>query len=215
MTFECIDFIRKLPPRSHSMLIYNNRNERLWRLLNFTYFALIRGYSFAFLAPHNEVEVSKRLMMEFGIKVPLYEERKQLRVLSAREFYLRNPEVDKDEIKASFEEWVEEADTKSFNGLYVTGDASCFFENDKVEQLVEYELSYGKVLPPKMAGLCVYDASQIYGLKNQFKADLIRAHSSVIFPLNVIQLNHADSREGLGIVMSLLENHDEDRFRPL
>ena len=173
------------------MLICNDRDEKLWRLLNFIYFALIRGYSVVYLAPHDEIELSRWLMRAFGIKVPWYEERQQLRVLSSKEFYINDCKADREKITYALTEWTEEAEAKGFKGVYGAGDMSCFFENDKVEQLVEYELSLGRELPLNLAALCIYDASKISALKNSVKTDLIRAHGNIIFPSIIINSSFA------------------------
>ena len=161
MTFECVDFIRTLPLHSHSMLTSDDRDEKLWRLLNFIYFALIRGYAVVYLAPHNEIEHSKWMMRAFGINVPWYEEQQQLRVLSSKEFFIDKCKSDREKIEQALAELTEEAEAKQFKGVYGAIDTSCFFENGKVEQLVEYELSIGRKPSLNLTALCIYDVSDI------------------------------------------------------
>ena len=191
MALECVSFIRTLPLRSHSMLLYDDPDEKMWRLLNFIYFALIRGYAVVYLTPHDEIERSKWLMRAFGIKVPQYEERQQLRVLSSKDVYLKECEADKAKITHASAEWNEEAKARDFKGVYEARDISCFFENNKVEQLVDYELSQGRELSLNLTALCIYDASKISALKNPVKTDLIRAHGNIIFPSTIINSSFA------------------------
>ena len=205
MALEFIDFIRMLPLHSHSMLICDDREEKLWRLLNFIYFALIRGYAVVYLAPHDEIKRSERLMRAFGIKVPWYEERQQLQVLSSKEFYINDCKADKEKIAQALAELTEKAEAREFKGVYEAGDMSCFFENGKVDQLVEYELSLGREPSLNLAALCIYNVSQISTLKIPFKIDLIRAHGNIVFSSNVIKSTHPESRERQRLALSLLE----------
>lgn len=200
MTRRCAEFIKKLSLRSHSALFYADQSEKFSRLLNFIYYALVRGYVVRYLAPQDEVDNSRELMRAFGIKVTQYEKRDQLRVLSSNEFYLERCEADKEKIIPAQIEWTKEAVVNGFNGLFVAGDMSCFLDEGLESELIDYELLLGRELSLDGAGLCIYEASRVSSMSKQFKTDLIRAHGSLIFHFNVIKLIPPDpSKERLAL----------------
>jgi hypothetical protein len=83
-----------------------------------------------------------------------------------------------------WKELLTESRKKGFKGLRVTGEMSCFFENNMIKELVEYEKSLHRTLDLPMTAICAYDQQTVAekggteSLKVMF--DILKAHSTAI-----------------------------------
>jgi hypothetical protein len=72
-----------------------------------------------------------------------------------------------------------DATAKGFKGLRVAGEMACFFKENAIKELVEYEKALGRAFSMPLEGICAYDAKDL-AEKGALFLDLIKAHSSVI-----------------------------------
>ena len=149
------DFLRDLPPLSHSMLICDDPKRKLWRVFNAVYYALMKDRAVVYLAPRGEVERCRVLLRGFDVRIPGYEDSGQLLIRSSGSFYIDECEGDKERILEAWRGMLEGAAARGFNGLLGVGDNACFFEDGRWEQLVDYEVFLGRELIDGFTGLCV------------------------------------------------------------
>jgi hypothetical protein len=81
---------------------------------------------------------------------------------------------------------LDEAVTRGFKGLRVTGEMACFFKNNMINELVLYERALHRELEIPLAAICAYDDDVVLkGIKEErylrLYLDLITAHSTILF----------------------------------
>ncbi len=96
-------------------------------------------------------------MQEYGIDVKRYESSGALRIIDYKEWYIISGGFDPSRTLDLWKNLIDESMKRGFKGLRVTGEMSCFFDNEIVEDLMEYENSlYTELATPTMA-ICAYD----------------------------------------------------------
>lgn len=105
-----------------------------------------------------------------------------LRVIDYKDWYIIGGNFDMAKTLGLWKKLYEEAVSKGFKGLRVTGEMACFFKHGMVDKLVEYEKVLHRRPELPMAAICAYntDAMAKEG-GGELYLNLIKAHSTVIF----------------------------------
>jgi hypothetical protein len=74
----------------------------------------------------------------------------------------------------------QEAMEIGLKGLRGCGETACFFEHNRVKELVEYELTIGRKFDLPLTALCAYDMNHARSLEDKFFLGLIKAHGPVV-----------------------------------
>jgi len=176
-------FVEELKPRDHVIFVYQSQEAKHSVLFHYLKAGLKNGEAAAYVASEETPDQIREAMKRFGINVEKHERAGTLNIIEYTDIYIINGRFD---IKTTMSKWNklhDEAVSKGLKGLRVTGEMSCFFEHNLVEQLVEYERSLHRVLELPMTAICAYQGQMLAKAKNPINlyTELVRAHGAVLF----------------------------------
>lgn len=180
---KVIHFVGELKPRDHVIFVYQSQEAKHSVLFHYLKAGLDNGEAAAYVASEETPDEIREAMKRFGINVEKHEKAGALNIIGYTDIYIINGRFD---IKTTMGKWSklhDEAVSKGFKRLRVTGEMSCFFKHNLVEQLVEYERSLHTVLELPMTAICAYQSQMLAKAKNPINlyTELVRAHGAVLF----------------------------------
>ncbi|MEM2122352.1 MAG: MEDS domain-containing protein [Candidatus Bathyarchaeia archaeon] len=181
MKTEILDFVRNMKATDHVILFYSNPEDK--HLVLFTYLkaGLDNGEAAAYVAGEESVAEVRRAMKNFGFDVEGLEEKNALKVIDYRDWYIIEGKFETSKTMELWKKLYEEAVSKGFKGLRVTGETSCFFKHGMVRELVDYEAALHRALELPIAAICAYNTDVVAREgEGELFLDLIKAHSTVI-----------------------------------
>ncbi len=121
-------------------------------------------------------------MKKFGIDADNMRSRNQLTINNYDSVYIVNGNVNIPRIAMQFKELAESYAASGLNGLRAAAEMSCFFQNHKEKELMNYEYALHRKLSMPAEGICAYNVRELTD-RNQLGLvmDLVRAHDPVIF----------------------------------
>jgi hypothetical protein len=152
-----ISFLRSMKPRDHVIFLHTGPEDKHFVLFTYLKAGLERGEVAAYVASQETPQQVKRGMQEYGIDVRRYEASGALRVIDYRGWYIISGGFDPSRTLGLWKSLLDESMKRGFKGLRVTGEMSCFFDNEIVEDLMEYENSLHRELTIPMMAICAYD----------------------------------------------------------
>ena len=154
---EIIDFITGMRSRDHVIFFYTGREEKYYVLFTYLKIGLEKGEAVAYVTSQQTPEQLRRAMQEYGIDVTRYEASGALKVIDYKGWYIIGGGFDPEKTMELWKKLVDESKRKGFKGLRVTGEMSCFFDYELVEELIDYENSLHRTLAIPMMAICAYD----------------------------------------------------------
>lgn len=176
-------FIKQMKPSDHVILLYETSEAKNKVLLSYAKFALENNEAFIYICSEASVEEIKVAMIEKGIDVNRYEKSAALRILDYTQHYVIDGQFNINNTLKLWDKYYSEAIAKGFQGLRVTGETSCFFKHNLVNELIDYEKALHRILDTPMIAICAYRADQIMNPNNSTNIypELVKAHGSVLF----------------------------------
>ena len=97
--------------------------------------------------------------------------------------YIKDGVFNLDEVMAIWTKTYDEAISRGFDGMRVTGEMSCFINHNLVEELIEYEHALHTVLDIPMMAICAYNSEALTKVENPIDvySELVKAHAKVLF----------------------------------
>jgi len=175
--------LKHLKPRDHVILIYESREAKRNTLFSYVAKGLRKGEAATYICSEESPDEIREAMNQFGIDVEIYEKQGALRILPYTEMYIRDGIFDLDEVMEIWSEIYNEAMSKGFGGMRVTGEMSCFMKHNLVEELIEYEHALHTVLDIPMMAICAYNSEVLTQVDNPIDvySELVKAHGKVLF----------------------------------
>lgn len=181
VTQEVLYFVENLKPKNHVILFYFTPENKYSILFSYLSAGLANGKGAAYICSEESPEKIRGRMETYGINVREAEEQGRMSIRNYDEWYIQDGEVDSLRILAGWKEMFEKLRLRGL-GLRVTGETACFFEHDKVEELLRYEYSLHRVLDIPMDAICAYDLNAIVDSGHtEVIMPLVRAHGWAIF----------------------------------
>jgi len=176
-------FIRQMKPCDHSILLYETSEAKFKVLLNYISYALENNEAAVYVCSESSVEEVKASMQLFGIDVKKYETAGALKVLDYTQHYIIDGRFDIDNIMQLWNSYLNDAISKGFKGLRVTGETACFFKHNLVKELADYEKQLHKTLDIPIMAICSYRADMLMKATSPVNlySDLVKAHGNVVF----------------------------------
>lgn len=179
---EVLEFVKQMKARDHVIFFYSKPEDK--HLVLFTYLkaGIDAGEAAIYVTSQESVAEIRGHMRRFGIDVDSLERSGDLRVMDYREWYMIDGRFDQAKTMKLWKENLDAAITRGLRGLRVVGETRCFFDNNMIKELVEYERSLHRSLDIPMSAICAYDSGAFPeqgGLDLIF--DLVAAHGTVIF----------------------------------
>ncbi|MFQ5871123.1 MAG: MEDS domain-containing protein [Candidatus Geothermarchaeales archaeon] len=178
---EIIGFVKGMESRDHVILLYTDRRDKHDILFTYLRAGLEKGEAAAYVAGEETADQIRQAMEEFDIDVERYEKAGALRIIDYRDWYIIDGEFDASTTIGLWEKLLDESVAKGFKGLRVTGEMACFFENDMLKELLEYERSLHRTLEIALTAICAYD-SEVLVKQGGGEAllDLLNSHMTAI-----------------------------------
>ena len=177
---KTLNYVKDLKAGSHGIFFYESPEEKHEVLFEFLQAGFHRGEG-AICVPSQETsEQIRRHMEDFGLDVRVLERDGVLKVLDYDKFYIIDGEANVAHTMKLAQSFFSEAMEIGLKGLRTCGEATCFFEQNKEKELVEFELMIGRKLDLHVTVLCAYDVNHAKSLEEKLFLSLIKAHGSVI-----------------------------------
>lgn len=179
---EIIEFVKNMQPKDHVVLLYEEIRDKHDVLFTYLKTGLEKGEAAAYVASQETPEQIRQAMREFGIDVEQYENKGALKVIDYRDWYLIDGKFSYDRTLDLWRELLDESKSKGFKGLRVTGETACFFRDDIVKELMEYEHALHRVLDIPLTAICAYDSKTLVSKEEWFNVliELLNTHSTTI-----------------------------------
>jgi hypothetical protein len=179
---EIIEYVKKMSLKEHGILLYTDARDKEEVLFTYLKAGLQRGEAAAYIACQESPEQIRQDMQEFGIDVKQYEEEGALRIIDYRDWYIVNGKFDISKALDLWRKITHESELKGFKGLRVTGETACFFQNNMVNELLDYEHALHSPLDIPMTAICAYDSKRLTTREEWLNVliELLNTHSTAI-----------------------------------
>lgn len=176
-------FISELRPTSHAIFVYESSEAKRNILFTYLKVGLENGEAAAYVAAEEPPSQIREAMNRFGIDVEKFEKAGALRVYQYTEVYIVDGKFNALRTIGLWNKMFNEALTKGFRGLRVTGEMSCFFKHGMVQELLEYEKALHRILDVPMIAVCAYNSKLLNQTRDPVNlyTELVRAHGTVLF----------------------------------
>ncbi len=176
-------FMEQLSPTNHVIFIYDKPEAKYNVLFNYLKVGLDRGEAGVYVASDEKPSQIREALKQFGVDVEKFEKTGALHIYGYEETYIRDGKFDITTTMNFWNKIYNETIKKGFKGLRVTGEMACFFKNDLVKELLEYEKALHTVLDTPMIAICAYNTNMLNKSKDPINlfTELSRAHGTTLF----------------------------------
>ncbi|MBI4346591.1 MAG: MEDS domain-containing protein [Elusimicrobia bacterium] len=145
----------------HTCLFYVDQEEALGAAARHLKEGLSRGERCVYVAVPGGAERARRALSAAGIPVRQREKRKDLRVLDARQVYLRQGRFNADATLALWRSAIESAGSEGRPGLRAAADMAWAYTWRVDDLLIPYESEVNRLAPLPANGLCLYPRDRL------------------------------------------------------
>jgi len=175
----------KIPSSSHSILFYENEEEKNGQILSFIKDGLDNGEAAIYISDRDD-DRYQRLFGNFDIDI----KSKGLRVVDVMDWYLDHGSLNGKKVVKKLNDAMHWANKSGFKKLRVTGGTAYFFENKMVDELMSYELSLPKRFSLPITAICQYKSGDVASHdEGTLLTDLLRVHGTIVTPNLVKEMN--------------------------
>ncbi|WXG44314.1 MAG: MEDS domain-containing protein [Promethearchaeati archaeon SRVP18_Atabeyarchaeia-1] len=185
MRDEIISFVKQMKAGDHVIFFHSSREDKRYVLFTYIQAGLEKGQAAAYVTSQETPDQVRKAMQEYGVDVKRHEASGALRVIDYRGWYIIGGGFDPEKTMDLWRGLVRETRKKGFKGMRVTGDMTCFFDHEIVQDLMEYEANFSKSVGAEIMAICAYD--QRLFAEQSVKADspevmlsLLTSHSTAI-----------------------------------
>lgn len=177
---KTLKYVRNLEPGNHGIFFYENPHEKREVLFSFLQAGLEQGEGAVYVAAEEPSAQIRRHMEDFGLDVQSLHKDGLLRIFDYDDWYIIDGKVNIPYMTRLGNSVFQQAMELGLKGLRGCGETACFFEHQKVKELVDYELMIGRRFDLPLTSLCAYDVNHAKSLEDRFFLGLIKAHGSVV-----------------------------------
>ena len=156
LPYEPTRYVRHLNSGDHAFLMYDTDDVKHQITFSFLEAGLPKGEAVIYLVPEDKLDSERREVQRYGISDESFRN-KGFAIMSAEEWYLRKGKAQARTIMANWQKLAKEKQKIGSKGLRVASDMKVFFDHAKIKELLKYEATLGRQLPPYLCGLCIYD----------------------------------------------------------
>ncbi|MCW4045827.1 MAG: MEDS domain-containing protein [Candidatus Bathyarchaeota archaeon] len=177
-----LEQVQKLKPTNHAILVYDSIDAKHQVLFTYLNTGLNNHEAVIYVASEETPADIRIAMKEHGIDVDKHEKTGALQILNYSEVYVCNGKFDIEKTLAFWKQEYQKA-SKTFFGLRVTGEMSCFFKNNLIDDLLSYEKTLHRKLDLPIIAICSYNSKDFNADSNPAKlyTELLQAHGTVFF----------------------------------
>ena len=176
-------FLEDLRPTNHVIFLYESKEAKYRVLFNYLKLGLENGEAAVYVASEENPSQIREAMKRFGIKVEQHEKTGALQIFGYGDVYVIDGKFSVINTINLWNKLYNEALAKGFKQFRVTGEMACFFENNLIEELVEYERALHRVLEIPIIAICAYNANMVIKTRYQMNLynELLKAHGTALF----------------------------------
>ena len=176
------EYVKNMNLRDHAVLIYENPQDKRNVLFTYLKAGLDKGEAATYVTSQETPEEIRESMRKFGIDVEKHTKNGSLHVFDYRNWYIIDGKFNIERTVGLWKKLLEESKSQGFKGMRVTGETECFFQNNMIDELFEYEHSLHKTLDIPMTAICAYDSNLLVTRKEWFNLliELLNTHSTAI-----------------------------------
>jgi hypothetical protein len=177
---KTLDYVRNLKAGNHGIFFYEDPHEKREVLFSFLQAGLESSEGAVYVAAQEPSAQIRRRMEAFGLDVQSLDKDGVLRIFDYDDWYIIDGKVNIPYMTRLGNYVFQQAMEMGLKGLRGCGETACFFEHEKVKELVEYELMIGRKFDLPLTSLCAYDVNHARSLEDRFFLGLIKAHGPVV-----------------------------------
>ena len=168
-----------MPPGTHAVLVYDSEERKQDAM--FTHLQVGGRYDdLVFVCSEETPAEAELAMRRFGLDVDARKREGSLEVKNYDEVYIVKGEVDSPTIIKGFSDLAYHNSQRGY-GMRAAAEMSCFFDNKKVPELVDYENDLHRKFSFPAMGLCGYNLVKMYNSGNlEVLWPILNAHALVI-----------------------------------
>ena len=176
-------YLHDLLPTEHLALIYKTAESKYDVLSNYLKFGLENAEAVICIIPGEEQQQVREALKQIGVDVKKNEKAGALKIIPDNEFYVIDGKFNIATTLEIVKQLHDDATEKGFKGCRIFGDSSCFFQNDLIEELIEFEKTLGRVLAMPIIGMCPYNSETLYKCDSPEEKikELLQTHGKVLF----------------------------------
>ena len=176
---EITEFLAEFRRGTHAILFYHTPEDK--RELLFSHLKFGNNEGLAYVCSEENPRQILQEMEGFGIDAHQLRARNRLTVSNYDDVYIVNGEVNNSKISMQFSELAERYRLMGLGGMRAAAEMSCFFQHNKVKELMSYEYAMHRRLSLPAEGICAYNIGEMSKL-GQLGAvmPMLRAHDPVI-----------------------------------
>ena len=196
---EVCGFIHGIDTTDHILLFYDNQESKRRILYSYLAEGLKQGKGIVYICTEETPQDIYEGLASHGIDVEPNLASGSILTPRYDEFYIIKGKVEPLRIMNKWREAVSYFQSKGL-GLRATGEASCFFREGKVRELLQYEYAIKRTLSMPMDAVCAYNLKTIVdtGYTNVIM-HLVRAHGKAIFTAEggtmVLEPEHVEDKD--------------------
>jgi hypothetical protein len=178
---EVRDFLSNFEARTHAILFYDSQETKRELLFNHLKFGQGRQGQAYVCSEENPNQIREEMDV-FGLDAKTVRGNDRLMIANYDDVYIVNGEVDIPGIIGKFAGMVDTYKSRGFNGMRGAAEMSCFFQKDKVKELIAYENALHRKFSFAAEGICAYNILEMgkAGCLDLIMS-LVRAHDPIIF----------------------------------
>ena len=197
---EISEFLAEFRPRTHAVVFYDTRENKQELLFNHLKFGAESNLGLAYVCSEEKPQDIQKEMKTFGIDVNSLQSRNKLIVNNYDRIYIVNGEVNIPNIMTAFSDLSAKYMSMGLHGMRAAAEMSCFFQEGKVKELIDYEYALHRKFAFHAEGLCAYNIFDLHRSGNLgMIMPIVRAHDPVIL---------AGPKESLILEPEKVENAD-------
>ncbi len=178
---EVSDFLKEFDAGTHAVLFYDNQESK--RELLFSHLKFGQNYQgLAYVCSEESPEQIRSEMIQFGLEANTVKGNQRLTIANYDDVYIVNGELNIPAIIGKFASLVDSYKERGLSGLRAAAEMSCFFQHDKVEEMISYEKALHRKFSFSAKGICAYNVMEMLrsGHMDVFMS-LVKAHDPIIY----------------------------------
>lgn len=180
-TEQISDHMKQMSLGEHMILFYDSPEHKYQVLFDFLQQSG-PDQALAYICADETSDELRDVMRSKGIDVDALERSGRLTIKNCSEWYIVKGEFSAARVVGQWAELARKTAAKGYKSMRVTGETSCFFRQNKVQDLTKYEYSLHRRTDLPMEILCAYNVIEMSdaGCLDAIMP-LVRAHDPVIF----------------------------------
>jgi hypothetical protein len=166
------------------MFLYQTRDAKHQVLFTFLEMGLERGEAVIYIATEESQEQIRNEMTKWGLDVDVHEKTGALQLFEYdASIYDLQTQYDAAQIINNLKQRYHDAIEQGFQGCRITGEMTCFFQYDMIEEMIDYEHALHRILDLPLIGVCAFNSQIMNRLSDPLQVynELLKAHGSLLF----------------------------------